>query len=89
MSEHTVARCRSCQARIVWTTNVSSGRRMPVDADPVAGGNVVLVSGNDGPEARVLTKDELARRAPRLDGKPDLHVSHFATCAQAKDWRKP
>lgn len=57
---------------------------MPVDAEPSENGNVVLVSGNDGPEARVLTKIELSKRATRSG----LYVSHFATCPQSSDWRK-
>lgn len=88
MSDHRVNRCRSCDARIIWTENVTTRRRMPVDADPVVGGNVVLVSGNDGPEARVLTRDELSKRQPRLDGQPDLYVSHFSTCPNAKAHRR-
>lgn len=84
MSEHTISQCRSCHKRIIWTTNVESGRRMPVDADPIETGNVILLSGNDGPEARVLTQAELAKRATRRD----LYASHFTTCPQANDWRK-
>lgn len=84
MSEHSISQCRSCHKRIIWTTNVSSGKRTPVDAEPVEQGNIILVSGNDGPESRVLTHDELAKRATRSG----LYVSHFATCDRPNDWRK-
>lgn len=72
-----------CGALIIWTTNVTTGRRMPVDAEPVTHGNVVLVSGNDGPESRVLTRDEVERR-PTTSG---LYLSHFATCPVAQSFR--
>ena len=84
------ARCKanSCGARIVWATNVASGRRMPVDAEPTAEGNVVLLHGNDGPEARVLSKADVAKRGARLDGTYDLRTSHFATCPEAGSFRR-
>jgi hypothetical protein len=79
------ARCRSCRAEIIWTTNVESGKAMPVDPTPVPGGNVVLTAGNDGPRAQVLSPAEVRRRYPTSLG---LHLSHFATCADAASWRK-
>lgn len=85
MTDHATATCRSCRAAIIWTTNVASGKRMPVNAEPdEQRGNVVLVSGNDGPEARVLTAAELAARVSRRG----LHLSHFATCSEAARWRR-
>lgn len=84
MSDYPISQCRSCHKRIIWTTNISSGKRMPVDADPVETGNIILVSGNDGPEARVLTNDELSRRATRSG----LYVSHFTTCNDPAGWRR-
>lgn len=87
--DYPTARCGSekrpgCGALIIWTTNVVTGKRMPVDAEPTERGNVVLVTGNDGPEARVLTRDELVRR-PTTRG---LYLSHFATCATVANFRK-
>lgn len=81
-----VARCREpdCRARIVWAVT-TNGRPMPVDADPVDGGNIVLVSGNDAPEARVLGPLEVEARDP---AQRRLHVSHFATCPGADRRRK-
>lgn len=76
--------CQSCQAPITWTTNVVSGKRMPVNPTPTPDGNVVLTSGNDGPEARVLTRAELASRPT----KTGLYKSHFATCPEGPAWRK-
>lgn len=76
--------CRSCDAPITWTTNVVTGKRMPVDPEPVEHGNIVLTSGNNGPESRVLTKDELAKRPT----KRGLYLSHFATCPSAAQHRR-
>lgn len=64
--------CRSCHARILWAWT-SSGKRMPVDIEPVEGGNVLVVPSNgDKLEAHVFTAD--GRRA---------WTSHFATCPNA------
>lgn len=79
------AECRSCRRPVVWTTNVITGRRMPVDAEPLVGGNVVLITGNQDPEARVLKRDEQSVREARGE---ELYVSHFSTCPQAKEWRR-
>jgi hypothetical protein len=76
--------CGSCGAQITWTSNVVSGKRMPVDAKPVVDGNVILLSGNDGPESRVLTKAQLAAR-PSSAG---LFKSHHATCPDGPAWRR-
>lgn len=78
------ARCKTCQAPVVWGT-LPSGKRMPVDPEPVAGGNVVVVSGNDGPELQVLNRDQVQKR--RNLGLR-ARTSHFATCPQAKAHRR-
>jgi hypothetical protein len=85
VAEFVLARCRSCNGAVIWTTNVQTGKRMPVNPTPRLGGNVVLTSGNDGPEARVLPPSEVKARQER---GIELHVSHFATCPQAGSWRK-
>jgi hypothetical protein len=70
------ARCRSCGALIVWALT-EEGRRLPLDSYPHAGGNLALDA--DGVRVRVadLRTDEVR------------YQSHFATCPQAKTWRKP
>ncbi len=64
--------CRSCGARIVWA-KTSTGKAIPVDADPVEHGNIVLSSGG------------VAEVGPAGSG---THVSHFATCPERDEWRK-
>lgn len=77
------ASCRSCGASIVWATT-HKGRPMPVDADPVEGGNVRLrrdgekvIAEYPGKEHPALFEDD----APR-------YVSHFSTCPEAEEWRR-
>lgn len=55
---------------------------MPVDAEAVEGGNILLPG--DG-TCTVLSGDELAE-AKRIGS--EMHKSHFATCPNAKDFRK-
>jgi hypothetical protein len=89
--------CRSCDAPIFWATS-QRGKRMPFDiskATPpkveckevggvanfgAAGlrGLFVILAG----EARAATLEDV-----RLHR--DLLTCHFATCAQADQWRKP
>lgn len=78
------ATCRTCQKPIIWT-RTTKGKLMPVDPEPVSGGNVVLTSGNDAPTSEVVGPKEAARRR---DLGLLLHVSHFSTCASADEHRR-
>ena len=69
--------CKSCGARIVWA-KTTTGKSMPLDPDPVAGGNVVLERDGVGWVARIVQPDPEFERL----------VSHFATCPNAKAHRK-
>lgn len=77
--------CRSCGAPVTWAIT-ASGKRMPVDPEPVEGGNVVLhpalVPGGS-PTATVMppTDDDPPPVFPR-------HLSHFATCPHANEHRR-
>lgn len=64
-----MSQCRSCGADIVWalTTN---GKRMPVDAEPSAEGNIRLRNAGGHVFADVV--------APLSHDR--LRLSHFATC---------
>lgn len=82
-------RCRSCGAAIRWAHTANS-RAMPLDAEPVADGNVVFtgrtVSNDRGvaaPEVRVESQP------PMFDDGAPRFVAHFATCPNADQWRKP
>lgn len=78
--------CSSCQAPIRWVVVASTGRRMPIDPDPAANGNIVFRPG--GSEVEYVG-------APRPDGglvgdeyEGRRFVSHFATCPNASKHRK-
>jgi hypothetical protein len=81
-----VSECKSenCRAEIVWC-HTENGRRMPVDAEPVVGGNIRRVDMKmDGlPVVHVLTRDEQAQGSLL-----PLYVSHFRTCPDAERFRR-
>lgn len=69
--------CRTCGAPVRWV-KTASGRAMPLDAEPVERGNVVL---RDGRAVYVSKGNPAEQNEPR-------YVSHFATCPQSRDWRR-
>jgi hypothetical protein len=72
------AKCKSCGAAVTWCVT-STGKKMPVDAKEAPGGNVVL-------EKHPLYREPFARVVAPGTGK---HTSHFATCPNAIQHRKP
>jgi hypothetical protein len=74
------ASCRSCGAPIVWA-KTPRGKAMPLDATPAADGNIVLEEDNAGAIAHV--------RTAAFGGVGVFHKSHFATCPNANQHRKP
>ena len=90
-----VKECRSCGAEITWCVT-ESGKKMPVDRNPVPGGNIRLIQHdpNHPPLALYDAKKELAGAALQLpldeedEAKPLAYVSHFSTCPEARNWRK-
>lgn len=69
-----MATCRSCGAEIVWAIT-DKGKRIPLDARPA--GPLFLLDVEPGaPPAR-------ARRNPFAG---ELHLSHFASCPDAREW---
>lgn len=75
--------CRTCKAVVVWVTT-EKGEAMPVDADPVRGGNIRLEGSAARPTAvyvQPLLETDEQRAAPH-------YVSHFATCPDKAAWRK-
>jgi len=75
-------RCRSCLAPIVWV-RTPAGRAMPVDPEPVR-----VRRDAEGTGTYVDPHVGTFRGTPSENGDP-AYVSHFATCPQAKTWRKP
>lgn len=73
--------CRSCRRPVRWAVT-PAGKRMPVDPEPVEGGNLLLAL-DDPPVARVVDPAQLVID----DGQ--RFVSHFATCPNADEHRRP
>ena len=71
-----VCECRSCGAEILWGTT-PRGSKMPVDADPSPSGEWLL------------REDGSLEHAPAGYVSPDLYTSHFATCPNALQHRRP
>ncbi len=67
------AKCRSCDAKITWFQMVKSGKKMPFDGEPV------------------YIKTETDPASGQLIGYVDssINASHFATCPDRNDWRRP
>ena len=69
-----LARCRSCDAPIVWT-RTERGKNMPVDADPtVAPRGFRLEEHGDDVLAKFVAKPDQGER---------VHVAHWSTCPYA------
>ncbi len=68
--------CRTCGARIWWAELVS-GKRHPFNAE----------SRGEKPVA-LRTEVDLTRYGSRLVAILEASASHFATCKDAKDWKK-
>jgi hypothetical protein len=67
--------CRTCGAPIAWV-HTRTGMSMPVDPEPVLGGNLVI---------------DVGLVATYVEPAPGqrLHVSHLATCPDATTHRRP
>lgn len=85
-----MAACRSCGAPIRWT-RTTQGKTMPIDAEPVEGGNVILTGSESSTRAgsRVPVVRVIDPQHPSLPGVDpgERFVSHFATCPHADSWR--
>lgn len=81
MAIFAAALCKSCPAQVFWA-ETDRGKRMLVDAVPVAKGGNLRVTERDGkaPLATVV--------APHLRFGTTLHISHFATCVNARQHRR-
>lgn len=83
-------KCRGCGAPVIWVRMQDSGKRMPVDEDPV------LVLQGHGSDTFVRADGEIVHGIRIGDGYDDYpddnvieaYVSHFATCPQANQYRR-
>jgi hypothetical protein len=69
--------CRSCGEPVRWVEIRKSGKKMPLDVDPVSNGNVVIEA-----DGRAAVLPALANY------QGEKYVTHFDTCPEAKRWRR-
>jgi hypothetical protein len=74
-----VSKCGSCRAPVVWVIT-AAGRKMPVDAVPVDDGD--FYAGEDGRYTKVQPFGDAPEGVDRF-------TSHFVTCPDRDEWRKP
>ncbi len=78
-----INKCTACHAPIVWATT-STGKAMPVDAEPTENGNLFLMPTVDRRWLAIVLGKVDGATAPR-----ERYTSHFATCTEAARFRKP
>lgn len=81
-----ITTCDSCGAEIIFANSGSTGKPMPIDAEPVAAGGNIRLEERDRPLpplAHVVgaTIDMLT------DDDGTRYRSHFVTCPNADEWR--
>lgn len=69
-----MATCRSCGAEIIWARHYKSRKAMPLENDP--GGAWAIECGE-------------ARPAVASDTPLERYSSHFVSCPQAAEHRRP
>jgi hypothetical protein len=85
-----MATCRSCDAEIVWARNEQTGKLMPFDATPDPKGRWALDDADEGEGLEAAETGRPAELVAYIDPMAGTrYTSHFATCPQASEWRKP
>lgn len=75
-----IVKCRSCGAPITWALT-ESGKRMPIDVEPAADGNLMFLTSVLGVQTPQVMQARDALGGAR-------YKSHFATCPNAHVHRK-
>jgi hypothetical protein len=78
-----LTRCNYCHDPIVWGTT-STDSRMPLDAEPVDDGNVLLLA--DGPVLRATVLGRAGQRQAFREQGHGLRLHHRLSCPQEKQW---
>jgi len=78
----TTTACRSCGKPVVFAIT-DKGKEMPLDAEPSDDGTLKLYRFGSGEVRCSVVKPDHLRY-----GRKDLRKSHFASCPEAKKWRK-
>lgn len=79
-------KCVTCGRDIIWAVT-KDGNRIPVDARPVQGGNIILAEKLYGPPVAIILK----KKQMEVDELPlELrYVTHFASCPKKKKRSAP
>lgn len=82
------ARCRSCDAPVIFATSIT-GKQQILDATPAGRGTFVLI-GRESGEPWALSLSNLSDRAREAarDNDVALYVDHHATCPDVESWRR-
>lgn len=83
--------CRSCHAAVIWA-KTRAGKTMPLDHEPREDGNffVSLPVDVSAPIVAVPVNEQSTEAAGyRRDPTRSRFVSHFATCPNADQHRRP
>jgi hypothetical protein len=78
-----VSACRSCGAPVQWGRVEPSGKAIPLDPEPTATGNLVVVRATYGAHGELVP----VVRYVGADTAGERFVSHFVTCPDADQWR--
>lgn len=70
-------KCRSCGARLLWAITTANGRRIPLDIEPRADGNLHVTF--DAKAGQVLAS-YIGQDSPNPPPASQRYVAHFATC---------
>lgn len=81
MNEPKQSTCRSCNAPIYWAKWPETGKNVPIDAAPSPTGNLAV--------SKPPTGLVVAHWRPDLHASHPRRTSHFATCPNAAEHRKP
>lgn len=77
--------CRSCGRPIVWG-ETEAGKKIPMDPEPSIDGNLTRTASTvDGRIHYLIKYYKRARETPGVT----TYKSHFATCPDAKNFRRP
>lgn len=78
-----MSRCRSCGAPVRWIRSATTGKNMPLDAEPTSDGNILI-------DTLGLAHVHASPTAAIERGIPDQprYLSHFTTCPDAAAHRR-
>lgn len=79
--------CRSCKAPVIWV-KTSKGSDMPIDAEPNVKGNMTIETRTVEDNGHMRDVVFATVVAPLFAMGQLRYMSHFATCKQAKSWRR-